>query len=192
MKLLFNPFEKYNEAQLFIFGLAGVLLCSFLAYFFNLRFPTVFNIAPLSDVEIWQPLTDNFIIIACLTVFLFIASLVINRKTRIIDILNTTLVARSLYCVQPLIMLGFSAAGFDKFMRQAKPQIHDLDFTPGQLVLILLLSLLIIAVIVWYVALLYNGFKTATNLKAAWHKVLFGITLLIAEIITPLLILTIN
>lgn len=192
MKLLFNPFEKYRESQLLAFGIIGVLLCSLLAYFFNLRFPTVFNIAPLEDIAIWQPLTDNIIIIFCLSLFLFITSLVINRKTRIIDILNTALVARSIYCIQPLIILGFSAAGLDNIIKDPNPQLSDLQFTTSQTAFILLLSLLLIAVLVWYIALLYNGFKTATNLKTAGHKAAFAVALLISEITTPLLLLQLN
>lgn len=100
--ILFKPFEKYSEKTLLLVGIIITLIGSFVAYTFNTRFDGVVDVHSVTDVLLYQALLDNLINIFCLILFLFISAKYINKKTRLIDILTTSMVART-----PIYLLPF-------------------------------------------------------------------------------------
>jgi hypothetical protein len=68
----------------------------------------------------------------------------------------------------------------------------DIKFAPLDLVIIVAFAMFSIAFLAWFVALLYNGFKTATNLKLTQHNVAFGFMIITAEALSKLLMYLIN
>ena len=62
----------------------------------------------------------------------------------------------------------------------------DLGFT--DLTIVLIFGLVSILLIVYSIALLANGFKTATNVKKWHHWLLFTLALIIGEIISKRII----
>lgn len=193
-KILFNPFEKYSETQLFIFGIATAVLSTYLSYVFNARFDGAIDMHLVKNITLKQAITDNIINIASLFATLYAIGFFINKKVRPIDILNTVLVARSIYCIMPFT--HFAADTLEEFaVKTAK--INPLDpapisFTATEIITISIVALLGIITLIWTIALLYNGFKTATNLKTITHKVLFAIAIILAEVLSILFITALN
>ena len=103
--LLFKPFEKYSEKRLLLIGVFFTLLGSFFAYVFNIRFDGIIDIHIVPNTLSYQALLDNLINIFCLVLFLYISTKYINKKTRLIDILNTALVARTPFYLLPFLIL---------------------------------------------------------------------------------------
>jgi hypothetical protein len=182
MKRLFNPFEKYSETRLLIVGLLLTIAGSFLAYAFSTRLDGVLHASPMAGVTFIQPFIDNFIITLSLFGVLYAFGVFINKKTRLIDILNTVLISHS---TMYLTLFG-NWGGFIENISPAKVP------SGTELLLLMVFGLFTIALLVWFIALLYNGFKTATNLKTVWQKVAFGVLILVADVISRLLISYIN
>lgn len=185
-KILLNPFEKYNENQLFIFGIFATALSSYLAYVFDARLDGALDFHFTDGVTLKQPFIDSAIDIAFLSATLYIAALFINKKARIIDILNIVLTARIIYCLLPLLNIG--GLIYNPETDYTKP----FQMSTGEMAIQIVFAIIMLAFVVWLIALLYNGFKVATNLKTTTHKVIFAVALLVAEILSKYIISILN
>jgi hypothetical protein len=188
VKTVFNPFEKYSEIRLFVFGLVLTVAGSWAAYYFNGRFDGAIDYHFRPDVKITEPLLDNAINTLSLFLFLFLLAKIINSKTRIIDILNTVLIARIPFYLLPFFNAGGTLAKAIDTLDVNNPSA--IQASPA-LTLVLLMGFAAIGFLVWFVILLYNGFKIASNSKKNIHKVYFAIAILAAELLaTNLIFLT--
>lgn len=188
-KLLFNPFEKYDGRALLAIGLVATLIGSMLGFAFNARFDGVIDLHFSYDVTFAQPFTDNVFNIAILFFTLHLLGITINKKTRPADILGTIMLARLPFYLCTLSNInGFIARATESVMGL---NMNNVQLDPADLAVLVISGLASIALLVWYIALLYNGFKTATNLKTTNQKVLFAITIIVAEILSKLLFILI-
>lgn len=195
-KTLINPFERYQERTLMIVGRVAIVVGCFIAYVFNARYDGVVDLHFAQKVRTMEPFFDNMVNIVCLLLPLFIVGRIINKKTRVVDVLTAILIARIPYYVLPF----FNANNFignmtEQVMRQMSERSlsnstsMDLGLTSGEMVLFLAFAGLSILALIWMIVLLYNGFKTATNLKSLKHKVYFVLALIVAEVLSKIIIL---
>jgi len=185
-KIIINPFEKFTEVQLFTLGLILTIGGSLLGYLFNSRFDGVLDLHVTPIVTLAQPFIDNTINTVSLFLLLFILGFIINKKTRLIDVFNTVLIARS-----PFYLLTLGNIG--GFMNSLETKINpenplDVHFSAVDILVLGVFSMFAVGFLVWFVALLYNGFKTATNLKDTPHKIAFAFAIILAEILSKALI----
>lgn len=188
IKLLFNPFEKYSDKKLLIFGIIATGLGVFLGFAFNSVYDGVLDMHAVINVSLEEAVC--FLIIDLLTIgmVLFVLGKYINSKTRFIDVLSTILISKiPIYLLTIINVNGFAhKIGLEIQISFLKNKINDFSgIFIFELILIAILSLLIL---VWTLILLYNGFKTATNLRSNKHIVLFVISIITAEIISKILI----
>jgi len=191
-KTLLNPFERYSERTLLMVGVISIIVGSLIAFAFNGRYDGVVDLHFSKDVSLAQPFIDNAINVVCLLLPLLLLGKFINGKTRVIDILTAILISRIPYYVLPV----FNANGFmqrftDALTRSigqesqaAMPQLGSTDT-----IIIVLFAVASILALIWMVIMLFNGFKTATNVKTIGHKVLFAIALIVAEVLSKIIIL---
>ena len=184
-KFLFNPFEKYDGRGLLAIGLVATLIGSMLGYSFNANFDGIFDMHFTYAVTFAKPFTDNVFNIAILFFTLHILGFTINKKTRPADILGMVMLARLPFYLGTL----FNINGFIARITEAVLGINidNIQLSTADLAILAAYGLLSIALLAWYITLLYNGFKTATNLKTINHKVLFAVTLIVAEILSKIL-----
>lgn len=193
-KTLFNPFEKYPEKTLLIFGIVATFLGSFLGYLMKARFDGIVDMHLVDNIKWYQPLFDNFINITVLTSFLIFLGKVLNRKTRFIDVLVTVLISRIPIYLSSLSNIGdflnsYSKKVIESFVNNGgtSSQIEAKD-----LIIVTIIGVIVIPFIIWMIVLLWNGFKTATNSKTI-KSVLFFIKVIIAsELLSKLLITEFN
>jgi hypothetical protein len=190
--LLFKPFEKYSEKTLLLVGVIFTLIGSFVAYTFNIRFDGVFDVHIVSNTFFYQALLDNLVNIFCLIIFLYISTKYINRKTRLIDILTTSMVARVPFYLLPFLNInGVISRASEDIIQFANPElISQIPFS--NLLIITVFGIITILFLVWYVSLLFNGFKVASNAKGKVSIILFIISLLFAETLSKFLIFQLN
>lgn len=189
-KLLFNPFEKYDGRALLAIGLVATLIGSMLGYSFNARFDGVIDMHFTYSVPFAQPFTDNVFNIAILFFTLHLYGFIINNKTRPADVLGTVMLARLPFYLGTFFNLNnYMARSTEMFLGM---NMNNIQINTSDIILIVVAGLVSIVLLVWYITLLYNGFKTATNLKTTNQKVLFAVTLLVAEILSKILFFIIN
>jgi len=186
---LFNPFAKYSERILLIFGLIVTITGGYIAYFYNAAFDGAIDLHFVAEIGAFQTAVFLLIDIVTIVLLLFLAGKIINRKTRFVDILSTALIARI-----PLYVLPFFNAGNYLFNLTSGMATKLLEGKPDaiigpDMIFILLFAMCTMAFVVWFFALLWNGFKIATNAKGIQPVVMFILAVLLAEIISKSILL---
>ena len=194
-KILFNPFEQFSERSLILFGIATTLLLSMTGAFFNARFDGVIDLHFSRPTFFINTLTDNAVNIVLLSLALFTLGKIRNSKTRLIDIFTASLIARIPYYLLPFFnwndrILNESNKLMEQFMTLQPGAVPQ--FEAAQMLTLLVFAIVSILFLVWFIYLLYQGYKVATNAKGAVEVVLFGITLLLAEIASKIIFYLIN
>ncbi|GEN76116.1 YIP1 family protein [Chryseobacterium hagamense] len=186
-KLLFNPFGIYSEKQLLVSGILITLAGSFVGSLFNVTFDGVLDVHQY-ETDFLTGLKENGINIACIFLVLFILGKLINRKTRAVDILNTSMVSRFPQYISALITALPVLKKVEDEIISHQGDLQHLNFQSLDLMLLFIISILLLALTAYYITLLVNGFRTSVNAKKWPHFAGFAVALIIAEILSKLLI----
>lgn len=186
-KLLFNPFSRYSEKTLFTAGILSFAIGTCWAYFMGNVFDGVFDIHAHS-VSFSKNICYHALVIALLSILLMSVAFIINRRTRLIDVVNGVLIARIPFYL-PLIFLSIPALkNIENQLAESPADIAALS--SGEMALLLFTSMGSLLFLVWSVIVLVNGFKIACNAKKATDYFLFTGAILIAEGLSKYLFLT--
>lgn len=192
-KILLNPFEKYSEKTLLLFGITLTLLGSFTGYLMNARFDGIIDMHIVKNTVWFEPLVDNLLNTLTLFIVFFAFGKTINPKTRAVDLLTVSLISRIPIYLISLANIGgvigratqniLTGIDFDNL--QNPPQFEMQDMA-----VILVFALFSIALLIWTIALLWNGFRVATNTKGTRNIVIFVFLFILAYVVSKILIST--
>ena len=188
IKTLLNPFEKYTENKLFVFGLVFLLIGSYIGYLFNAYFDSILHISFIKNSGFIATLIQNVIIAILLTIVLYALGKYINPKTRFVDVLNVSLITRIPFYFSSLANINDLTYNLTEKLMGSKFSIENIEFSTSDYLVLLFSTTLGLLLIIWFAILLWNGFKTATNAKTTKEIVLLIISLLIANFISSYLI----
>jgi hypothetical protein len=186
---IFNPFSRYSEKQLFLVGFVFLIVNSIICFFTKTQMESILHFTPNSKLSLQTAFL--FVIISCstATLFLFLIVLVVNKRTRFIDIVTTVLISQ---VPNFFILLTTKFSGMNevakKFTTVATNKMTTFETT--DVLLLFVFSLIVLAFVVYSMVLLYNGFKTATNFKKWYHISLFVISLLFFTLLHQLYVST--
>ncbi len=186
--ILLNPFTKFSEKQLLGFGLGMVVVGSALAATLGVTFDGAIDVHMLPETTILQSLKENAVTILLLTLLLFILGKIVNSKTRLIDILNASLLFRVPFYFMAILVAIPAVKQIEEALVKNAQTLAAMNLKPTDIIILLCLTGALIALLIYAIAILYNGFKTATNVKQTSHKVLFGIVILVAEILSKIIL----
>lgn len=177
-KVIFNPFFRYTERQLLIVGLFFMVVTGFVCFYTQTYMNSVFHFATTENLNLSSAFMYILICYSTTVVFLFILALFFNKKTRVIDIVNTVLISQILNFI---ILLITKFSGLDKFSKSIKKAVetNQLEKLSINTILLLIITLPVLAIAVYEMVLLFNGFKTATNIKKTEHIIAFIVLLFI-------------
>lgn len=192
MKKFFNPFQSYSEKRLVLFGSIITIIATALAVLINGRFDGVLDLHFVEKTTIAKVLYDLIIDLIILTILLFIIGKLINKKTRLIDILATSIIAKI-----PFYFLLFFNINDKMFLVTEKlmsmvSKNNPINIETSEMILLVFSGIATFTCLIWSIILLFNGFKTATNSKETKHILLFIVTIIIAEVLSKILILKLN
>ena len=178
--LLYNPFTKIAGWQAFAVGILIVSLTGLIGAYSNVAFDGVIDTHITKSLTIKDSLLLLGIDIVSVVVILFITGMIISKRLRFVDILGTMTLSRA-----PLILLAI--LGLIVTPVSAKEIISSpmaILQHPG----LIIFGVLSIPVIIWFIALMYNGFRVSTGAKGAKLIVGFIVGLIVAEIVSKILI----
>lgn len=182
-QILFNPFSKFSEKTLLAIGILASILLIIACYFTNTKMDSLLHISPAKDLSFNSIALYTIISLIYAIVLLFILGKIFNSKTRIIDIVNAVLVSQVPVIV---IVLGTKLIKLDKISKQiaeTSAQNKVLDINIFDLMYLMVFSFGSLIFIIYSFVLLFNGFKTATNIKKWQHIVIFAFVLLVGILI---------
>lgn len=187
-KIVINPFENYSENKLLLVATVGNIVLLFLSFQFNTAFYGNLKINPTDTITLKAVLEQHFIILFTTVTVLFVVGRYLNQKTRFVDIFATCLLSRIVFCLLPLININLVMFQISKkIIASAGTSNSEIAIT-NSLSLVLFFSVIILFTIIWFIVLLYNGFKTATNAKGTKSIVLFIAALFVVETLSQILI----
>jgi hypothetical protein len=174
---VFNPFSKFSEKQLLLVGLFFFVISGFISFYTRTQMDSVFHFSDNENLTINSAFL--YVGISCVSaiLFLFLLAVAFNKKTRIIDIINTVLISQAPNFIL-LLLTKFSGMNEIAKRISASAKVQDFDFNTLDLVKLLFTSLFILAIAIYGMVLIFNGFKTATNFKKPLHITLFIVLLL--------------
>jgi len=180
LQFIKNPFEISSDKNLTITGIILFITGIILAYFFQIQLQ-ILRVNPLVKLTITYIIIGHLIILSALTILYFILGKIINRKIRLLDILNTVLIS-----ITPLYLIFFQ--NINGYLYNEVYQIEEAIKSGGILNIktsffSVIISIIGILITIYFIYLLFVGFKTATNAKKIWQYVLFFTLLLIADFI---------
>lgn len=184
MKKWINPFEKYSESRLISFGLAFYVIGSLMAYFFHTRFDNFLHMVAVETIQIHQPFIDNLIILVCLFIVFFVFGKLLYQKTRAVDILALVLIGNAPFYLMSLSNINDLSLKSTDAILTAMESGATTDISGFALAYLSIVGIVSIAVLIWIIALFYNGFKTAANAKGAKAVLLFIIAIILSITIT--------
>ena len=189
LKHLINPFSKFDEKTLLIIGIMGAFLnyifCNLFGYIMDGNLHFRFLREEESNITILLYILINIILLA---ISLFIVGKFINSKTRIIDIINTVLIAS----IPSTLLLAISE--IPPFKR-SMDTVQEIALTNPEslnsldLIIILIFSFISIIFLIYSFVLIYKGFKTATNVKNILPKISIFVITITLNIITQFYLL---
>ncbi|NLI72265.1 MAG: hypothetical protein GX361_05980 [Bacteroidales bacterium] len=178
--LIWNPFTRIAGWQAFGIGIVIVVVSAVIAGFGNLLFDGAIDAHFGDDVGVVKSLVVNGISLISVVLVMYITGLIISRDFRFVDILGTMTLARAPLLILALIALFVSSPSEAKVLEN--PMIV-LNYPS-----LIIFGLISIPIIVWFVALMYNGLKVSTGAKGKKLVIGFIGGLLFAEIISKMLI----
>lgn len=181
--LLLNPFVRIAGWKAFIVGSAIVCVTIIIGYFSNVWYPGVLDIKLATDFSLLQAFIVQIISLFYLSFVMYPASRLFSKKTRFQDLLGTTVLARFPFLLASLLGFIIKPESINGLVAALKVG----EFTFTNYLDIIVASIMMIPIIIWYVILLFNAFKVSSNIKGIKATVIFAVCLILAEIISSIL-----
>lgn len=186
LKLLINPYERlagYTSLWMgILIGLGSIVP----AYFFNARFDGVLDLHFVSHVTWYKIIVDQLVNMFCLMVVFSIAGLLVKGNSfRVIDVCGTVVFSRF-----PMILAPFlnATGGFIVLQNSMIKQTGLAGLDTMNVVFLVVSTIVLLFLVVWYVTLLYHAYKVSTNVKGWQAIVSFIVAILVAEVFSKVLI----
>ena len=182
-KTIFNPFEKFDDRHILAVGIIFFILNFFGCFYAGMINDAIFHLSILEEKQtIWDVMKINSLSYVFAIVVLLILAKFINKRTRIIDIINTVLISQiPLIITMPMMVLPFIKEANLNIAKSAG-NIAKIEMT--DLIIVTIVGCITLPFLVYSFVLFFNGFKTATNLKKWQHIVAFVVVSLIITIIS--------
>ena len=184
IKTLLNPFEKFSEKQLLIFGILFLFIGSYIGFLLNAYFDSILHISFVQNTTYIFVLLQNLTITTLLSIVLFALGKYFNPKTRFIDLLNVSLVARIPFYFSTLINFNNATSKLTDRIINNLDTIQNIKFSTSEYLFLILTSVFGILCVFLFGYLLWKGFKTATNAKTTKEIILLILTLFFINFIS--------
>jgi len=179
--LMLNPYMRLAGWQAFALGIVFILLTGIVGTYANVYFDGAIDMHFTEKATLKT--SFNLLGIDILSVFLAlsVAGIFISKNFRLIDILGTITLAKAPFLLFAVASLLTKSPSNEQIIKNPLS-----IFSSASFVIVMLFS---VPIIIWYIILLYNAFKTSTGAKGNQVVIAFIIALLMAEIISKILII---
>ena len=138
---------------------------------------SIFHFSPTENLTLTSAFMFVLVCAISAILFLFLLGLAFYKKTRFIDIVNTVLLSQApnfmiLFCIK---FIGLDTLATK--INGTSGSVPSLDLDSIVIIPFTIGIFFMLALIIYGFVLIYNGFKTATNLKKGYHIALFIISL---------------
>ncbi len=171
-----NPFAEFTEWELFFAGVFGFLLSSYIIYLSGQQFNGFMHFyQPEMTVSLWAVLRVHAYMVLAPFVLLYGIGMLLNRKTRIIDVMNVVLIIPfPLYLVLFLGKLLNQDTFTDQVLKAVQSGDHTLaGIDKTEMLLFGMLGIISLLLLFYQFYLLVKGMNVAVNNKKTGINILF-------------------
>ena len=188
-KKFINPFIYIGSYHALLYGLAFILIISWIASLTSLHFNGVIDIHFGGEAPIWLFFVENLLNVLIISVLFYISGLIWSiSRIRFIDVIGTQFFARIPMIIPALISLSHNPEKVLKYFlstlleRQIEISVSAIDLT-----VFTIFAFLILFSVIWMITLMYNAFIVSLNMKGGFSIFVFILVLIISESIIQLL-----
>jgi hypothetical protein len=175
--VIFRPFDRLSTGASLAVAAGGGFVALLVAWGLDVRFDGVLDAHLASRVDLLQALVDLAVAWPLLAAAMWLGGRSLRSRGRLVDYLGAVGLAR-----WPLVLSALILALL--IDRPARDALAAMQLpSPG---ILLLLVLVTIPLVVWFVALLYQGYRTASGLRGGRLVASFIVVLVVAEVVSKL------
>lgn len=178
--LMLNPFTRINSWQAFALGLLFTIAIAITGTYANVYFDGAIDIHFTENANFKTSINYLIIDLLSLVLTVSIASYYTTRSIKLFDLLGSVTLAKAPFLLLAAIALTADAPSAEQLLQNPMVALSSFSF--------LLVMILSIPVLVWYLILLFNAYKTATGVMGTKAIPSFVAAILAAEIISKILI----
>jgi hypothetical protein len=181
---LFNPFHFVAGGPALAMGAGVVVVAGYNASVSNSHFDGVLDFHTGAAAPLWLFLVEGGISWLSAALLLWMAGLLISEsRMRSIDVFGTAALARF-----PTLVMAFVAL-LPGYQRQiGRITTMNSSIVPADLAAFSLVAVVVVAMLIWMVVLMYNGFAVSCNAKGWKAIIAFAAATLLGEIVSKLVI----
>jgi hypothetical protein len=188
LKFFSNPFEHIAGGKALLLGSALALIAALLAAYFNARFDGALDLHFVEGSTFYSTLMDQIINLIVLSSIFYIGALLAGaRFTRFLDVIGTFSIAKSPFLLLPALNFRGHLFRIGENLIESSSSLAMADWA-----LFISSMIVMLLVICWSVYWLFQGFKISSNLKGFRLITTFFICIILSEIISKVLIFSIN
>lgn len=176
--LFINPFRKVAGWQAFGLGLVFVGVMGVVGTLAHVAFDGAFDMHLTDSLTYAQSFLYLGISLASVVLVMWLAGVMIAKQVRFIDILGTMTLAKAPFLLLAVAGLFTTAPDLTQITQNPMAVFNSVSF-----IVLLVLSL---PVMVWSIALMYNGFKVSCGVQGSKLTLAFILALFTAEIVSKL------
>jgi len=186
---LFNPHRHLDGWKAFTIGLFFQILATLLAYLLNGRFDGILDYHFVATANLGQTLMDQSINIAVLWLVFGGSVAIISRgRNRWSDVLGLLLLARAPVVFLPLLNLGDYFRKLSERLFAGGVPLQELP-SPAESFYLLLFSLFTLAILIWWLVLLFRVYRLLIHKTGTGYTLLFIGLVVFAEYLSKTLLL---
>jgi hypothetical protein len=190
LTVLVNPFVYVAGGKALSYGAAGIVIAGFIAGGSGAHFDGVLDLHFGRGGSVLLPIAEGFVDWLCVALVLVVCGKVVSASAfRLLDVLGTQALARWPTMLTALLVLP---APFRRFTRDLlKMVLSDpthLRFDTMDALYFFAASFLLLPLVVWQIALMYNAYALSCNVRGLRAGLSFTAGLIVAEILSKLAI----
>jgi len=189
---LFNPFRVLAGSKALFLGVVIILLTSFFGSLSNTHFDGVLDVHTGQEAPIWLFFAENLINWLCMVLFLLLSAILISRSQwRFIDIMGTQALSRWPTLLTALAMLPDANRRFGEYLMSKLGQSGvSKTISSTDTITFVISAIIALLMIIWMVVLMYKAYAVSCNVKGAKAVGTFIASIILAEIISKVIILS--
>lgn len=180
-KLLYNPFDRVAGWKAFFIGLVIVSVSVIIACYGNQYYQGIMNIKLVPDTNLGYAFLSQAIGLLSAATMFFAAGLIFSKGVRFQDVLGTITLARYPYIIPAFLGYLFD---FDSMNKLTTTLLSgSMENIAKELTMLTIIGFVMLIILVWYVALLWNAFRVSTGIKGGKGIAVFIVALIMSDLL---------
>jgi len=190
----YNPHEKIGGYNALYAGLVVILISAAIGSWLNVHLNGNLQVALMPERGFWFTLAEHIAPWLVYSSLFFILGVVLSKsKIRFVDVAGSFALARVPFVL--IVLTGIFAGREETMSKLFQAAIQNpgqglggVALSGGEIVFLIAYMAIILALFIWFIALIYHGYRISCNLSGTKLIVSFIAGIIVAEVLSQTLI----